>query len=230
MNPKEPNSAVEVIYQGGDLEGYSMGQTENTKIATEGLLELLAHLISEPAFDQLRTKEQLGYIVHTAVKKVGQVGGLHMIVQSSHKDPIYLDERIEEFLVGFRVKLAGLSAEELQNNIQAVRERLLEKPKNLDQESSQYWEEIKNATYLFDRKERLALFLCTVTLEDCVVFFDRHISKGSSERKKCSSQFFGKGTRYPKTVAENVVLIKDPTEFKRGMSLQPIKIFNVAKV
>jgi hypothetical protein len=68
MNPKEPNSAVEVIYQGGDLEGYSMGHTDNNKIATEGLLELLAHLISEPAFDQLRTKEQLGeYYIHLYV-------------------------------------------------------------------------------------------------------------------------------------------------------------------
>lgn len=35
------------------------------KIGDEAMLELLSHLISEPAFDQLRTKEQLGYIVHT---------------------------------------------------------------------------------------------------------------------------------------------------------------------
>ena len=37
------------------------------KIGDEAMLELLAHLISEPAFDQLRTKEQLGYIVHTGI-------------------------------------------------------------------------------------------------------------------------------------------------------------------
>ena len=36
----------------------------------EVLATLLAHILSEPCFDQLRTKEQLGYIVHTAVKKV----------------------------------------------------------------------------------------------------------------------------------------------------------------
>ena len=40
------------------------------KICREAVLELLVHLISEPAFDKLRTQEQLGYIVHTAVTKV----------------------------------------------------------------------------------------------------------------------------------------------------------------
>ena len=52
---------------------YTLQFTTNTpslgvdalKIGDEAMLELLAHLISEPAFDQLRTKEQLGYIVHT---------------------------------------------------------------------------------------------------------------------------------------------------------------------
>jgi secreted Zn-dependent insulinase-like peptidase len=34
------------------------------------VLEFLAHLVSEPAFDQLRTKQQLGYIVHTSVSTV----------------------------------------------------------------------------------------------------------------------------------------------------------------
>jgi len=65
------------------------------RICDEALLELLAHLISEPAFDQLRTKEQLGYIVFTTVMKSGHFMGLRMIVQSSHKDPVYLNQRVE---------------------------------------------------------------------------------------------------------------------------------------
>jgi hypothetical protein len=34
-------------------------------------LAFLHHLIQEPAFNQLRTAEQLGYIVHTSVKTSG---------------------------------------------------------------------------------------------------------------------------------------------------------------
>lgn len=56
--------------------------------------------MSEPAFDQLRTKEQLGYIVFTGLKRLNQQYlALHMIVQSSHKDADYLDGRVESFLL-----------------------------------------------------------------------------------------------------------------------------------
>jgi secreted Zn-dependent insulinase-like peptidase len=41
-----------------------------SRLRSEAILELTAHILSEPAFDQLRTHEQLGYIVHVAVKKV----------------------------------------------------------------------------------------------------------------------------------------------------------------
>jgi insulysin len=228
MNPKEPNSAVEMFLPVGDLEGYhaDMDTRESSKIGTESLLELMAHIISEPAFDQLRTKEQLGYIVHTATKKVGHLCGLQVIVQSSHKDPTYLDARIEDFLVGFRVKLGAFTDEELQTNIQAVVEKLLEKPKNLDQESSRYWEEIKSASYLFDRKARLAKYLRSVTLKECLEYFDQYFAVGGADRRKCSSQFYGKGTKYPKPSSDpKVVIIKDSSHFKRTMSLEPIRSY-----
>ena len=232
MNPKEPNSAVEVFLIVGDYAGYHLSTDVDasnsvvSQIRDESLLELMAHLISEPAFDQLRTKEQLGYIVHTSTKKVGHMCGLQMIVQSSHKDPTYLDQRVEDFLLGFREKLSSFTVEELQTNIQAVVEKMLEKPKNLDQESARYWEEIKSATYLFDRKERLAKHLRSVDLSECLKFFDLHLSASSAERRKCSSQFFGKGTKYP-TVPEksNTVVVKNAAHFKRTMSLEPIKIY-----
>lgn len=93
--------------------------------------------MSEPAFDQLRTKEQLGYIVFTGIKRLNQqVLALHIIVQSSHKDPQYLDERIESFLELYRKHLLEeCTAEQLQTHIHAVIEKLLEKPKNIDQVS-----------------------------------------------------------------------------------------------
>ena len=90
--------------------------------------------MSEPAFDQLRTKEQLGYIVFTGIKRLNQqVLALHLIVQSSHKDADFLDGRVEDFLLQYRAQLAAISAEDLGANVNAVIEKLLEKPKNIDQ-------------------------------------------------------------------------------------------------
>ena len=90
--------------------------------------------MSEPAFDQLRTKEQLGYIVFTGLKRLNQQYlSLHIIVQSSHKDADYLDNRIEAFLQVYRDQLIALSEETFKENVNAVIEKLVEKPKNIEE-------------------------------------------------------------------------------------------------
>ena len=64
-------------------------------------LEMLAQIIREPCFNVLRTKEQLGYIVFSGVRKTAGIYGLTILVQSNRK-PAYLDSRIENFLLSAR--------------------------------------------------------------------------------------------------------------------------------
>jgi len=61
-------------------------------------LQLLASILSEPLFDQLRTKEQLGYLVHSGQAKINGVQGFKVEIQSAVKDPLHLFERIENAL------------------------------------------------------------------------------------------------------------------------------------
>jgi insulysin len=68
------------------------------------LLGLLAQIASEPCFDQLRTKEQLGYLVFSGVRKQPGMMGFRIIIQSE-RDPIYLENRIEAFLIRLEVCL-----------------------------------------------------------------------------------------------------------------------------
>ena len=81
----------------------------------------------------------------TAVHKIGACLALRMVVQSSHKDPEYLDQRVEEFLTGYEKHLMELSDEEFQKNITAVIDKLTEKSKNLDQETGRFWGEVWSA-------------------------------------------------------------------------------------
>lgn len=62
----------------------------------------------------------LGYIVHTSIKKLNsQYLCLDMLVQSSHKDPVYLDQRIELFLIQYRQQLVEMTTEEYDNYVHA---------------------------------------------------------------------------------------------------------------
>lgn len=226
FNKAEENSAIENIYMVNEYAGYSTPSSSlESLIRTEALTELVAHLLSEPAFDQLRTKEQLGYIVFTGVKNINSlVIAIHLIVQSNHKDPQYLDERIEDFLVGFKKLLLEYTETQINENIEAVKDKLLEKPKNLNEGSRNYWSEIKSRAYLFGREKLLAEALTPLTLNDIIEFYDTYLSSSSSSRQKFSSQCFGAKTSYPTDVSSpgnvSTILIDDPNKFKR---MQPMK-------
>ena len=58
------------------------------------LLELTHQIIKEACFDQLRTKEQLGYVVSCYVRRFWSGQGLAITVQSE-KSPDHLDRRVE---------------------------------------------------------------------------------------------------------------------------------------
>lgn len=60
-------------------------------------IDLVAQILCEPCYNQLRTKEQLGYIVFCASRKANGAQGIRFIVQSA-RHPIYVEERIESFL------------------------------------------------------------------------------------------------------------------------------------
>jgi insulysin len=72
-------------------------------LENNALLELLSHLVDEPCFDQLRTKEQLGYIVSSSARRSRGVQGFRVIVQSA-RELDYVNQRIELFIDSIRVK------------------------------------------------------------------------------------------------------------------------------
>lgn len=61
------------------------------------LIELLNQLAYEPSYDQLRTKEQLGYVVGTGVRRARGTQGFQILVQGD-RHPAYVETRIDNFL------------------------------------------------------------------------------------------------------------------------------------
>ncbi|GJN17490.1 hypothetical protein PR202_gb04561 [Eleusine coracana subsp. coracana] len=72
-------------------------------------LELFSLIASQPAFNQLRTIEQLGYIASLSLRYDYGVWALHVVIQSTVKDPSYLDTRVDEFFKTFEINIHELS-------------------------------------------------------------------------------------------------------------------------
>lgn len=110
---------------------------------------LLGQILSEPCFDQLRTKEQLGYIVHSGACATITQYGLYFAIQSEKTAP-YLETRIEEFLKTAAKLLEEMSEEEFESNKRSVIDQCLEKLKHMNQESNRHWAHIHTELYAFD--------------------------------------------------------------------------------
>ncbi|XP_026333644.1 insulin-degrading enzyme, partial [Hyposmocoma kahamanoa] len=147
------------------------------------ILELLAQTLHEPCFNILRTKEQLGYIVFSGIRRSNGVQGLRVIVQSD-RHPSYLDTRIEAFIEAAQDILEKMSEEEFLKHRAALAAQKLEKPKRLSSKASQLWGEITAQVYNFDRQRVEVEHLSTITKDELLQFFKKHISIDSPARMK----------------------------------------------
>ena len=117
FNEADTNSCVEIAFQMGALD-----------MEANSTLALFAHLIREPAFNQLRTEEQLGYIVHSSVKTSGDhIKGILILIQSDSFHPNHVEERIEIFLSNFRQRLVDIIESDFQTIVDTVVASFLEK-------------------------------------------------------------------------------------------------------
>jgi insulysin len=222
-NTEDQNSAVHVSFQVGPRGNFR----------TDVLLELLAEVMNKPAFHELRTKQQLGYMVFTGVDKTENVLGLFVIIQSTVADPDELCRRIEAFLRQFRTEtLEAMSAAEFEGFVDSTIATKLEKDKRMAQRSHRFYTEITGRTYLYHRAEREIEALRQVRKEDVASFFDKHIGADAPARRKVSSLVFG--STHPmadsKVVAQAAVggesavparVVSDPVAFRLSYPLYP---------
>lgn len=146
---------------------------------------LFCQLINEPCFDTLRTKEQLGYLVHSSARASIGMTGFRISIQSE-RDAAYLESRIDAFLVQFEKYLEEMTPEKFEEEKMSLINRLNEDYKNLYQETGTYWVHIHSGYYDFERKRRDAAQLASVSKQDILDFFKAKIHPESKRRAKLS--------------------------------------------
>ncbi|ODH51820.1 hypothetical protein GX48_02064 [Paracoccidioides brasiliensis] len=103
---------------------------------------LFSQLTSEPAFNQLRTQEQLGYVVWSSARFAATTLGYCVTIQSD-KTNEYLESRIDAFLSQFAAALGSI-----------IINKQLEKLTNLNSETSHYWSHIGSGYFDFVQHEK----------------------------------------------------------------------------
>jgi insulysin len=152
-NPDNVNSAIEYFCQ----------VTSIVDTRTRACLHLLSQIGKQKAFDFLRTKLQLGYMIFSGVRDTISTEGLpffhlmptdilrYRIIIQSERPPSYLEEKIEVFLTQLRDIIAEMASEDFASHISSLVLSLSEKPKYLGKESFDFWGHIESGFYEFNR-------------------------------------------------------------------------------
>uniref|UniRef100_A0A3B1IZC7 Insulin-degrading enzyme n=1 Tax=Astyanax mexicanus TaxID=7994 RepID=A0A3B1IZC7_ASTMX len=225
-NEVHNNCGIEIYYQ-----------TDMQTTHDNMLLELFCQIISEPCFNTLRTKEQLGYIVFSGPRRANGVQGLRFIIQSE-KAPHYLESRVEAFLKTMEKSVEEMSDEAFQKHIQALAIRRLDKPKKLAAECAKYWGEIISQQYNFDRDNIEVAYLKTLSKDNIMQFYRDLLAIDAPKRHKVSVHVLSREMDSCPVVGEfpaqndvnlapapslpQPVLVQDMTEFKRSLPLFPL--------
>lgn len=76
------------------------------------LNQLAMQFLSEPTFNQLRTNEQLGYVVFSRPQTDRDILGAWFLIQSPSKNCMHIRTRLDIHMANMRTKMAQITDEE----------------------------------------------------------------------------------------------------------------------
>jgi nardilysin len=224
-NESEENSVVEMYFQGEQDLG-------RDSIRTRGIIDLFEQMIYEPCFNQLRTKEQLGYRVDCGVRVTYRVLGFCFRVQSAKYTPPFLEHRINTFIASLSQVLEEMTDEEFTSYKTALVELKLERDHSLLDETDRHWEQIWDQRYLFDARKLEASELLTISKSEVSEWFSHFLDSSSAVRRKLSIHIWGCNAQAERnnrkdnesTEDGDVTVINDLQAFKHGKELFPVLV------
>jgi nardilysin len=215
-NKLETNSVVELYFQ--------IEPEVGTKVINlKALMDLFDEIVEEPFFNQLRTKEQLGYVVDCSPRVTYRILGFCFRVQSSEYDPVYLQGRIDNFINGFKDLLDGLDSESFENYKNGLIAKLLEKDPSLSYETNRYWSQIVDRRYMFDMSEKEAEELKSIEKHDVLKWYDTYLVKSSVKCRRLAVRVWGCNTNQKDSgpPATTALTINDLASFKSSAKFYP---------
>jgi insulysin len=158
-NKQEENGAVVMTYQ-SQIPGFrGPDLSSKESLYSSAAVRLLCHMLREPLFDELRTKQALGYIVNsyheigfstrpctetdsTAIHWSIPVDFINISILSRKLAPPDVMMRIDDFLSQFRETLASMPESQIQEYASSLSAILLKPTQKLGTEASMQFSKI----------------------------------------------------------------------------------------
>jgi insulysin len=136
-------------------------QAPDDSVESRALTALSAQIISADYFEELRTEQQLGYIVNAFNWPLYDVPGLAFLVQSPGVSALDLQVATQSFLQQ-TVAEGAVTAEQFERHQTALLKEIEQPHKNISQQSEYYWQEIARRQLDFGSRERMTAAVAAI--------------------------------------------------------------------
>ena len=162
-NPGEKSSSLISLYQ-----------TDLLNDKEFQYIKILETFLKDKFYDQLRTKETLGYIVSLLTIESSGYFAFANIVQSNSKTPEFCAGRVRNFYKENYEKAKNISEEEFKLLVNSQLIIVTKKDDNLSNVFLRNWNEINRDTYKFDYRERAKEYLEQCNKEEFIKLYEKY--------------------------------------------------------
>ena len=146
-------------------------------LKTEAQFMIINKIFRTSFFNDLRTNQQVGYIVTSYNESIHDFPTLSMMVVSDNTDLQALKEKIVDFQYGFAAAFEQIDKKTVQGLQRALLEEMIKKPENIAVEAASYFSDWGDGNYSFDTADKIAVHIEDATKGDLVeltnkIFFD----------------------------------------------------------
>ncbi len=141
-------------------------QAADDSVQQQVRMAMLAQVLKAPFFHALRTEQQLGYIVSAGYLPLARVPGLMFLVQSPTHGIGQIHQRADMFINEHFRFISSQDEQWFAQQRQALLTQLQEKPKNLSDQSVEFWNDMTLDYTGFDHREQQVAALQAMTRQD----------------------------------------------------------------
>jgi len=154
-------------------------------------LTLLKNFIQPLCYDELRTKQQLGYVVFVLSSTNNFSDEMSFLVQSDSYDPEVLTTRINEFRAKVPELAEKLSEEEFSGLVQSYITRMSIKDRSLFDNSEGYWGDMLTGELEFQLSKKLIELAKQTTREGFIAYAKKYLPPDAPDHRVCILEIWG---------------------------------------
>ncbi len=126
---------------------------------------VIRNFVSSPFYTEMRTRQQLGYIVWAFTTRREDLIHAGFVIQSADYDPGELQDRAETFIHTFPQLWSEVSAEQFQTLVEAAKSEVAEKDKSIAERAASYFTRAFQHDMEWDRQDATLAALDALTPE-----------------------------------------------------------------